>query len=288
MSPSLDSLVMLPPDAVEALHRAIPSASGRPARISYLVGPGDPFSTYEYWKKGEFDPRVPSIAYSTMFYELVSALGANGQIVQRGPQSRPPFIDGEFRFDTVRLPRGEGFFGYHAARFQYARACLAAIKDYGPDIAVVASDFDWQYLPLVKNRCRRTVLSLHNTIWPMGTRQFGTRQKAANAAISFWLRSVDSSVCTSHECERQLKHLSGNRIATFVAAPQQVSRPEAPPLKNRPSRLIYLGRIETAKGVFDLLETFADLRDRHPALTLVFAGGGGALEMLKQQIDAMG
>lgn len=302
-------ILSLPENAGRDLRYQLGLTETETLRISYIPGPGDLRSTYDWWKKGEFDPRIPSIAYSTMFFELCTALGGiEAQLIVRADQPSPPYIDGGFRFDTA-LYEPAGGAGYYWARLKYAGACLRALSAFKPHIAVVASDFDWQYLPLVRAVAGKVILSVHNTYWPMG-------EKPGKLSLSYLLygaalKTVGAAVCTSHECERQVRRLTGSGfwsfvetpqqagaqsvspspeasvpVQTFVAAQQHIRPPKTAPRNDNPGRLLYLGRIERPKGVFDLLDAYEMLVPAMPNLSLVFAGGGGALDELRAEIEA--
>ncbi|HWC59897.1 MAG TPA: glycosyltransferase [Verrucomicrobiae bacterium] len=54
------------------------------------------------------------------------------------------------------------------------------------------------------------------------------------------------------------------------------------------TNLLYLSRVEIAKGVFELLEAYQILKQKNPAYTLTIAGDGPDLEALKARAQEMG
>ncbi len=54
------------------------------------------------------------------------------------------------------------------------------------------------------------------------------------------------------------------------------------------TNLLYLSRVEIAKGVFELLEAYEILKKKNPAYTLTIAGDGPDLEALKARAQEMG
>lgn len=56
--------------------------------------------------------------------------------------------------------------------------------------------------------------------------------------------------------------------------------------RERARNLLYLGRIEAEKGVFDLLNAFGARARQHPDARLVFAGAGSAVRALEAAIEA--
>ena len=67
------------------------------------------------------------------------------------------------------------------------------------------------------------------------------------------------------------------RDAHTVCLPNPVlafGAPDAAPLERRPNLILFLGRLEVSKGIFDLLEAVAALRSTLPDVRLVCAGDG--------------
>ena len=48
--------------------------------------------------------------------------------------------------------------------------------------------------------------------------------------------------------------------------------------------ILYVGRLETAKGVFELLEAFSSLANRRPSLQLTYVGDGPCAERLRRRV----
>ncbi|MEO1242191.1 MAG: glycosyltransferase family 4 protein [Pseudomonadota bacterium] len=286
MTTSIESVLRLPDTAASDLRNALGLAQDASLRISYLPGPGDLHTTYQHWKQREFDPRVPSVAYSTMFFEVCKSLRAQGQVVTRAEATQPPIKDENFLFFTVPYKVGGGGLGYHLGRQRYATACLEAVRAFKPHIAVVASDLEPRHLSVIKRSDAKIVYSMHNTFWPMGEAHLSLKKRLANTLAKRSLTAIDAAICTSHECERQLQSLSASALQTFVETPQQIERTTRAngPRKGPATRLLYLGRIEEPKGVFDLLDSFEVLFQSRPGLRLSYLGAGAVLSALQNEI----
>jgi len=286
MSTTIESVLRLPANPAQDLRNALGLTQASSLRISYIPGPGDIQTTYQHWKKREFDPRVPSVAYSTMFFEVCRSVRALGQVVTRSENPQPPIEDGNILFITVPYRISPGRLGYLLGRQRYAAACLETVCAFEPHIVVVASDIEPRHLKTIKRSGAKIVYSMHNTFWPMGTSRLGPKNRFRNALAKRSLAAIDAAICTSHECERQLKQLSRSGLQTFVERPQQIERPTSAPTSREETakRLIYLGRIEEPKGVFDLLDAFEELARSRPDLRLSYLGDGASLGALRQEI----
>lgn len=277
--------VVLPPGAGARLRSAFGLKSDRRLRISYLPGPGDVYGTYRHWRAGAVDPRVPTVAYSSMFYEFCAQIDALGQVMTRQP-APDRRREGRFRFDQV----GVEVRGYPGAprRLRAVWRSVVRARAFRPDAVIVGSDIDPVAIPALKAIGARVILSVHNTYRSaadvLATRTLKERLVAAVRHAG--LRTIDAAICTSEECRRQLLHIVPGASA-FVHAPQPVARARA--VKRTPARrLLFLGRVEGDKGIFDLLEAFRRLALDSPSIDLVYAGAGGAEEALRRAVDESG
>jgi glycosyltransferase involved in cell wall biosynthesis len=75
--------------------------------------------------------------------------------------------------------------------------------------------------------------------------------------------------------------------AQVVVLPNPVPLPAAAAASQAPGRILFLGRIEQAKGVYELLQACALLAPRFPDLRLVL-GGSGELDQVRRRADELG
>lgn len=280
----INDCLVLPQDAPVAVRRALELSDDAPLRIAYICGPGDAVGTFEHWSRGRQDPRTPVIAYSAMFYSMVALLDAQALLLveqRRQPDGAP---DPRFHFAYTEHARGAGGLGYWRDQAIFARNVLRALSTWPADIILVGTDAPAAliaHLPAAK----RIILTAHNVFWPMGTVPASLGKRARLWYLERALRRVRSAVCTSQECARQIVALGGNADRMFAETPQIL--PEFfPPAtsRNACNRLLYLGRIEVNKGVFDLIEAFNAISGDFPTLSLDIAGTGSADPDLRQAV----
>lgn len=276
-------LLTLPETAAEEAHARL-APEGGPLRLSYFCGPGDVLGTYRHWQAGQHDPRVPIIAYSAMFFELVRRLGARAQVISSScPETDP---GGEIRFAAVQRRPWRNKAGYIRSQGAIVRDVAARVAEFDPHVVIASTDLPPAGWPAL-GQGRRLVVSAHNTLWPMGQDPAGFRGRLALRRLSAQARAIGGAVCVSDECARQIATVTAGRVQGPVAVPQIVERYPVR-ARSRARRLLFLGRIEANKGVFMLLDAFAALAPAHPGLELVLAGTGSQDDELRRRIAAAG
>lgn len=275
MSNVLSSVVLLPPDARSTLRRHLKLDDCQPLRVTYIPGPGDVVGTFAHWHAGRHEPRVPTVAYSLMFYELMSQLDAEAQIISIHPfdGSNVPASD-RFHFEYLYPKPASGLPSYIQSRSAYARELVSLTNRFDPHVVVTATynpSIAWRRL----SKDRKLILSAHNTFWPMGHPPRDLKRRLRTGIVSWQTEALDAAICTSHECARQLYDMTAGRLPGRVEYPQIIERYSVEQ-REKARKLLFLGRILRSKGVFLLLDAFDRLAERHADLSLVIAGSGDA------------
>lgn len=279
-------------DAAAALRAKLGLATDAPLRIAYVPGPGDAVGTFGHWRNGEHDPRVPVFTYSSMYYELLEKLDAQGLLVTRNPgtdaasiaKNTPPEARVTFQHH-LKGPK-DGFAGYWRREVAYGRGLMRYITRFDPHVVVISTDVPWFIWPQL-GRNRVCFLSAHNTFWKMGGAPSGLRQGLRLKATRYAMKGLSGAVCTSFECARQIKILSQDTLPTWVEIPQQKRRFANMRSRDAVRDICFIGRIEEAKGMFMLLDAFAAVAKDRPDMTLTFAGSGRTEQALSDRIAAM-
>jgi len=269
--------------SLDDLRRRVGLAPSDDLRVLYIPGPGDVVGTFNHWRAGRHEPRVPIIAYSLMFYELMDRLGAHSLTVSLQPFVDPPeSLRGKFRFEEIVPSRARGRLSYFWGQRRFAKEIASIANRYDPHIVVASTHSpvgSWGRL----SKGRKLVLTAHNTFWPQGRPPRGIKGRLRMALLTSHARALDAAICTSHECARQIALLTNGRVQGEVANPQVVARY---PIEQREKvrNLLFLGRIERTKGVFLLFDVFESIADRYSGLTLTFAGDGDADQELRERL----
>jgi glycosyltransferase involved in cell wall biosynthesis len=129
----------------------------------------------------------------------------------------------------------------------------------------------------------KTIFHLHGG----GFRQFATVE--AGAPMRRWIRhtlEASSVVITLSNGWADFVHAFAPQ-ARVAVVPNSVPLPAPSNAREEPQRVLFLGRLEAAKGVFELLAAGARLAPRFPDLRLVFGGDGDA-DALRRRAAELG
>ncbi|CAH0278544.1 Phosphatidyl-myo-inositol mannosyltransferase [Massilia sp. Bi118] len=129
----------------------------------------------------------------------------------------------------------------------------------------------------------KTIFHLHGG----GFRQFATVE--AGALMQRWIRhTLEASSVVITLSNGWAGFVRGFAPRSRVAVvPNSVPLPPASGVQGEPGRILFLGRLEEAKGVFELLGAGALLAAKFPSLRLVFGGEGDA-ETLRKKAAELG
>lgn len=129
----------------------------------------------------------------------------------------------------------------------------------------------------------KTIFHLHGG----GFREFATEH--SGPLMRRWIRhTLERSSVVIALSESWAAFLRGVAPRAYVAVlPNAVPLPRPPEGRAEPGRILFLGRVEEAKGVNELLRACALLAPRFPALRLVL-GGNGDLDGARRQAAELG
>ena len=261
----------------------------RPLRILYAAGPGDVTGTYRHWKDGHDDPAQVSLAYSGQFYDLCRKLGARGLVISSARAAgRRSCRDGPFIFVNRPIPfENRGGALYHLGQIWAALGLIAEAMRFRADVAViVCGSAHWFPLILLPWLGVQVIPSLHCVLWPRNRPLAGARKLIWKLNRYFFTHSVGGILSASHAISAQLDQITARRhrrVAEFLPTYRRGGFDEAPPPQPlRPFRILYAGRLERDKGVFDLLEMAGRLARQRPGeVEFDLCGSGSALEEIR-------
>ena len=266
-------------------------------RVFYAAnGAGDIIETYRQWRRGQDDKKEVSVTFSGQLYDACRALGL--QLYAISPHARREKIqEGDVQIEHRPRPeiwsRGGGW--YFLAEGWHTVGIICTCLLLNENIAVVEDCALW---PLWIIGCCfgvRIVAVLHCALWPAGFRPMDLKARLLQRLTGwFWEHCVDASLVVSPECARQIRMIAprldtpvvvglGHFRETFFAAIPP------PPAERHPFRVMYAGRIERNKGVFDLVRIAAILERETPGgFCWEICGTGAAEEELRKCVESEG
>jgi glycosyltransferase involved in cell wall biosynthesis len=234
------------------------------------------------------------LTLSGQFFDFCRDHGLQAYAMSSHP-SRGLLRDGPFivenRPKLISRPQG---LSYHLNQILSGLSLISSALRFGAHIVVVDSGAThWFMLSLLKLARVRVIASIHNTFWPNGfLPSSGLRRTVIALDGWFWRNCADATLCVSPECQRQVETISAGRHGPIFQFRAQYLRelfeamPPPPQHEARPFRVLFVGRVERAKGVFDLLEIAERLERKFPGqFTYDLCGSGNELEGLKTAIQ---
>lgn len=208
---------------------------------------------------------------------------------------------------VVSVMRQDGFFERNQVRYLVTHAdgpawrkLVAAVRACGllllafwrerPAIVHVhaasrASFFRKSVLLALARLCgKRTVFHLHGGAF----RQFALQESGplARCWIRHTLRRSSAVITLSESAASFLRELAPGAQVRVIANAVPVP-PAADAATEQAARILFLGRAERSKGIYELLEAVALLRDAYPAIELAIAGDG-QLDAVAQVAERLG
>ncbi len=265
------------------------SADGRGAkrirRLVYTAGPGDVIGTYGYWRQGQDDPSQTSLTYSSYFYDLCRELDIEALVIAtRSPAAL--LKDGRIRVEhrPVWWTDRAGAL-YHLGQIGFKLSVVISAILFRPAAVVVTDSYYLFALAPLRLFGVNIIPSLHGALWPVRNRN---RRVVARYVLKldgwFFRHHASATICVSPECERQVRELSHSLSGPVYQSRAQYRRADFDRVNqpqfdgNLPFRMLFAGRIERNKGVFDLVDVAIELERRRAGLCEWHVCGTGSAE----------
>jgi len=226
-----------------------------------------------------------SLTYSGQFFDFCVANGAEAWAISENSR-RELFEDGPIRVENrSKRMLGRGSLRFHLRQLLHALSLIGSCLRYRPDIMIVDSGTThWFLLAPVRLIGTRIVVNFHTGYWPVTNPPRGlVKRLIAWLDGRFFRHCVSAFIGVSPETQKQAERLAGKPLPFFQHRAQFHDRDfrslPAPDLGDRPFRIVFAGRMEDNKGVFDLLEMAERLAERRPGEVLFeVCGSGSALD----------
>lgn len=260
--------VELPDGFLPRLRTALSLREDEKPRLSYLSLANDVARVQQYWAEGVQDPKSQKATYAGMFFELIEALDAEGQLFSI-KETKPP------RGQPVRIERLDDANGDKA---DLVPQIIARIQGFRPHLLVVSPSVP---IDIVANVARDfpTVFYAHSLFWPA---RWDGPDVGLKDRLKRWVRcrryqnklaDVAGLIAASDVCLQQFRAITGGEVPEVSVTRQLLTAPEVKS-KSSMRRLLFVGGMDRQSGVRDLVASFEKLQGHCPDLQLTLIGDG--------------
>lgn len=235
-------------------------------RIAYLAGSGNVIGTYENWVKGLDDPTQVSMTFSGQFFDTCSSLKACAYVISSHKQAMVLRDNSFFIEHRPKSLLSKIKCLFYISDFIYTLGIILSVSSFKADFLVITgySPFLFLYSMLLPSDSK-IILSLHCVLWPKFERLGYLSQFFLKLNHSLFFNKCSSIFVTSEDIAIQLKELVSDvdlPVSYFLSTYRRDEFSEViPPNSKRSSlRILFAGRIETNKGIYDLLEVARRLK----------------------------
>lgn len=266
----------------------------RKLRIIYLAGPGNVIGTFNYWSQGQDDPSQVAMTFSGQFYDVCEAFDAEGYVIASNAQKQ---VLKKGRFVLEHRPilfLNRSVILYFLGQILYELRVVVSALRFRADV-VLGSDTDCFFvLSLLPFLGIQIVPSLHCVLWPKYLPLSKSKKILAKLNKRFFAKDCLATLSTSEDINKQVQEITANRskpIINFLSTYRCTAFEDiqAPSWESPIFHVLFAGRLEDDKGVFNLLEIAKRFKvEGRDDIVLHLCGRGSALELLQQQVKEYG
>ncbi len=275
-------------------ERSQASNRSKKLKIVYVGGPGNVIGTFEYWKKGQDDPSQVSMTFSGQFYDVCSTLDAEAYIITSNPEKK--FLkEGRFTFESRPVPMAkQSGVLYYLGQVLYELNFVISALRFKADVVVGCQTQCFFVLSLLPKLGIQVIPSLHCVLWPKYQPLSKARKFLLKINSRFFAKDCLAILSTSEDINEQVRQVTNNQPRPIINFLSTYRRTEfehvKPPSRERSIfQVLFAGRIEMNKGVFDLLEVAKRFKaESRSDIIFNICGVGSALELLQEQAKACG
>lgn len=262
-----------------------------PPKLGYLSGPVDARGIYRSLREGQHTSLFGT-SYMRHLMQVCEEQGREAVIVTTHGNEAYDERLGSFTILNRPPPRGRSLH-YHWRQALWTRSMLAEMERHGVRTAVMtAAQHYWFVSAPFRKRGMRFINSYHCAIRSMRHNKSGIHELFVRLTSSRHLRHADPTMAIAPVVLGQLACEPGHeRRKTWRIVPDYdraiFARFEPNLIEGDAVEILFAGRVETNKGVFDLL-TACERLNAAGARQFRFHihGEGGALEDLRQRAES--
>ena len=260
-------------------------------KIFLAHGPGDAAGTLKNWAQGIEDDSIIAKTYSGQIFDLARELGSKLLVITDNYKSHKQDADNISVESFSRGDMGSGW-KYWVNMKKHADCVARKAHDFGADVAIVSLHYGLLSLAAFKKYQIPVILDMHNTLWPMGIEPHFLKRLFLKSMVIGGQRGLQAVIAVSPECGRQLNKLIPDKpifehIPQYPESLKHLVSNKKSPSPSQEFRILFAGRIEKKKGIFDIVKAAEILiLEGYTQVKWVFAGSGSAEHQLRIEIES--
>lgn len=256
-------------------------------RVGYAAGPGDVVGTFRHWLADHHDPREHAVTYSGTFLNWCQEKGVRASVRSSCLNLDHASSQSISVSNKGSHTAGKSGIAYHLGRLRDALSFTKWVLQFQPAKLVATGD-DIPNWTLCAYRLMgiNVIRSLHCRL----PQHKGLRRIIENTFFRF---SADGFLVVSQSIEDDVKKIGVKENTPIERFYPQFHIKQPHPVRSTnsiwPRSILFVGRIERNKGIFDLLDAFKLLNPTvRKQCALEFVGNGSALEALANEVRQKG
>jgi glycogen synthase len=268
-------------------------ANKRKIRIAYLSGPCDGPAVYHEWRERR-QQNYFGTDFMKQFLQLAEDLDAESYIITSRAGEYNERRCGRFTFDNHPNPVGLKGAMYHLAFLPWFARVVPKIVRFKPDVLIATENSPYWFL-LVPLRWFN--IPIIPSFLPMPWPQYAPRKLSSRILWQLTrfliLKHLKVILVISNAITQELRSLLGPDLLRIEVLrhfpsypPSQFASIPAPDITSQPPfRVFFIGRLETSKGIYDVVEIARRLEEKKKGqFRFDICGAGGELDNLRKRI----
>jgi len=265
----------------------------KPNKILYAIGPGDVINSFNDWQNNQITKTETSITFSSQFFDFCKRNDIAFWAISSNSRKANLKIGNMHVENRPKSPNGHlSGLNYHVRQVRYALSLLKSSVKFNTDLVIIDSGTThWFMLILFRFFGIKVINNFHTTLWPAGYPPSRFTERLISYLDGFYLRWFsNASMGVSPECQRQAVSLAGKELSFYQFRPMynrggfEIYR--TPNHADRPFRIMFAGRIEKNKGVFDILSIAREIKKRSiSGIVFELCGDGSSTQELVKMIN---
>lgn len=255
-------------------------------KIGYLSGPINGEEAIGAWYGHTALPYLGTV-YLHGFCDVVKDLGAQGVVITYRSTSDSHSNVGDFAVYNIRRSRRHGILYHLSAMWRMLKSYHILYRERVDCVVITEGANYWFTASLLRMVGIEVIASLHCRLWSPfePIRRSHRILRKLNAAL-FFKRQSNPFMGVSEEVGRQVAEIAYPSIPIYnrfypTYSQSTFSNISPPPIAKDPFVIFCASRVEVDKGVLDLVEMAARLRDGGHSVLVHICGDGSAMRLLK-------